>query len=248
MTMTSLAGRVVLVTRPAEKAAEWAERLAALGAHPLVLPCLVTVPIRDAGTARRLQDALRDAHWLFLASCRAVEALIPLLEPHGGIPATVRLAAVGPATAEAARAWRAVDVVATGGTALGLARDLLARIRSLEQQDTRRVVVAGAEDGRRDAEQFLSAAGVAVTRVAVYRTIPAPVILPRQDLAAAQVDDILLASPSAVIGLVNCAVPPGSARIITIGPTTTAAARAAGLTVTAEARRPGLDGMLEVMS
>lgn len=248
MTMTSLAGRVVLVTRPAERAVEWAERLAALGAHPLVLPCLVTVPIHDAGTTRRLQDVLRDAHWLFLASCRAVDALIPLLEPHGGIPASVRLAAVGPATAEAARAWRAVDVVATEATAMGLARDLLARTTNPERHDTCRVVIAGAKDGRRDAEKFLTAAGVAVTRVAVYRTIPAPVTLPREDLAAARVDDILLASPSAVIGLVNCAVPPESARIITIGPTTTAAARAAGLTVTAEARRPGLDGMLEVMS
>jgi uroporphyrinogen-III synthase len=61
------------------------------------------------------------------------------------------------------------------------------------------------------------------------------------------VDDVLLASPSAVTGLVNCAVLPKVVRVITIGATTSAAAVAAGLSVTAEARWPNLDGMLEAM-
>ena len=48
------------------------------------------------------------------------------------------------------------------------------------------------------------------------------------------------ASPSAVTGLLNAAVVPAGARVITIGPTTSAAARAAGLAVSAEAARSEL--------
>jgi len=94
----------------------------------------------------------------------------------------------------------------------------------------------------------LTAAGITTRRVDVYRTAPVPPLARKRELAADGVDDVLLASPSAVTGLVNCAVLPKEARVITIGPTTSAAATAAGLRVTAEARWPNLDGMLEVMS
>jgi uroporphyrinogen-III synthase len=108
-------------------------------------------------------------------------------------------------------------------------------------------VVAGAAYGRTDVEHALEEAGVPVTRVNVYAMIPSPVSGPKRDLAAEGIDAILLASPSAAEGFVNRAVFPPDARIITIGPTTSAAAAAVGLRVAAEARRPDLDGMLEAL-
>ena len=93
----------------------------------------------------------------------------------------------------------------------------------------------------------LAAAHITTRRVDVYRTTPVPPSARKREFEADGVDDVLLASPSAVTGLVNCAVPK-AARVITIGPTTSAAATAAGLHVTAEARWPNLDGMLEAMT
>jgi uroporphyrinogen-III synthase len=58
---------------------------------------------------------------------------------------------------------------------------------------------------------------------------------------------ILLASPSAVLGLVHRAVLPVGAQVVTIGPATTAAARANGLAVAAQARHPDLEGLLEAI-
>ena len=94
----------------------------------------------------------------------------------------------------------------------------------------------------------LAAAHITTRRVDVYRTSPVPPLARKRELAADRVDDVLLASPTAVTGLVNCAVLPKEVRVFTIGPTTSAAATAAGLSVTAEARWPNLDGMLEAMT
>lgn len=241
-----LMGRRVLVTRAEEDSAEWANRLLRLGAHPVVLPCLVSQPLTDTGTTAHLRTALADADWLLVTSRRGVQSVADLMKRE--FPARIRIAAVGPATARAAAEhWRCVDLVATTPTSEGLATDLAELVETPLTETPPHAVVAGAVDGRRDAEVILAARGWRVTFVPVYETLAAPVSDQRFDLCREAVDDILLASPSAVLGLLNRAVLPCTARIITIGPTTTAAARAAGLVVAAEARRPGLEGMLEVM-
>ncbi|HEY3518884.1 MAG TPA: uroporphyrinogen-III synthase, partial [Gammaproteobacteria bacterium] len=55
------------------------------------------------------------------------------------------------------------------------------------------------------------------------------------------------ASPSAVTGFVRTVDVDAAVSVYTIGPSTTAAARGAGLKVTAEAREPSFEGILEAM-
>jgi len=237
-----LAGRTVMVTRAAADSEQWARRLRRLGAHPVVFPCLVSEVIGDAETAERLASAVRDADWLILQSARAADAAARLLR---GIALSARIAAVGPSTGTAARRCLGrVDLIAAERSSAGLAGELLGRLKA---ESCARVVIAAAEEGRDDAERILAAAGIRVTRVNVYRTIPSPPAHPRRDLLAEGVDTVLLASPSAVTGLMNRAVPAPAVRVVTIGPTTSAAARAAGLVVTAEARNPDLDSIVEAM-
>ncbi len=249
--MSPVAGRTVLVTRAAEDAAPWAERLAALGARPVVFPCLVCEARDDAPTRAALAAALDGASWLALTSRRGVEAVARLAP--GGVPAGVAIAAVGPATAEAARALLGrCDLVAAEGTGAALAealRDALVAGApgAAPGAAPPKVAIAAADRAGRHLERVLEPAGVTVARVAVYRTVPAPPETPRVALDALGVDTILLASPSAVAGLVHRAVVPGGAAIVTIGPSTSEAARAHGLLVCAEARRPGLEGILEVI-
>jgi uroporphyrinogen-III synthase len=246
MNPLALQGRRILITREREDAARWAEALSRLGAAPVVFPCLVTEPLSDAATAEALRAGLSASHWLVVTSARGAEAVARLLA--GPLPLHMRVAAVGPATAFAAlEQLGRVDLVARVSTSAVLGAELAALLADSPSSE-RGVLVAGATGGRRDAEVALAAAGFAVQRVDVYRVTPVPPSARKRRLTADGVDDVLLASPSAVTGLVNSAVLPGRARIITIGPTTTAAATAAGLHVTAEARRPDLDGMLEAMS
>ena len=246
MSAARLTGRRIVITRAADDAGPWAERLRRLGAEPILMPCLEIVPLDDAVTARTLREALARASWLVLSSPRGVEAVAALI--GGALPKAVHVAVVGPVSARAAASLLGrVDLVATETTARSLARNLLERLAEGASDGVPRVVVAGAANGRTDVEVALAEAGVAVTCVALYATVPAPPAAVKRDLAADDVDDILIASPSAAEGLANCAVVPPRAHVITIGPTTTAAAAAAGLIVSAEARHPGLDGMLEAI-
>jgi len=245
--MNRLEGKTILLTRSAEDGARWAKQLRKIGARPIVFPCIRCEPIGDEALAKEFRRALDGASWLVLTSRRGVLRAQELLQAdlHGKLS----VAAVGPRTAEAAwSCWGRVDLVAGQGTGRSLAEDL-ASWQGEQQADARTtVVVAAAEGGRRGLEEVLEPLGVQVLRFAVYRTVPAPPEDPRTDLASQGVDVILLASPSAVEGLLARAEVPETAQVVSIGPTTTAAARAAGLEVAGEARRRDLEGLLEVIS
>lgn len=238
-----LAGRRVLVTRALEDAGAWADRLAALGADPVILPCIRTEVLDDAATRAALSAALNGAAWLCILSPRGAEAVARLAGP---LAPAIRIAVIGSATARAAAAMLGREAyVAQGGTSRALGEELL---RELQMDGgAPRVVVASARGGRTDAEDALGLGGVSVTRVDVYRTIAASRGTARRDLAVEGIGDVLLASPSAVEGLLNQAAVRVATRLFTIGPTTSAAVVAAGLSVSGEATHPDLDSLVEAM-
>ena len=231
-----------MLTRSEEDCAEWAARFARHGVDSAVLPCIRCEPIVTPAVQAALAAALPNADWLVFTSRRGIGAFAALDPP--ALPARCRVAVVGATTAEAARVELGrVDLVG-GGTAEALAATLV-DVGDLQRRP--RVLLALAENAGDTLEQTLSAAGAECTRLDVYRTVPAPPAQARHPLSALRVDNVVLASPSAVTGFlhqVEVDVPVG---VYTIGPSTTAAARSAGLTVTAEAREPSLEGILEAM-
>jgi len=235
--------RRVLLTRSDEDCAEWAARFAHHGAEAIALPCIRCEPISTPALRTELAVELPRADWLAFTSRRGVEALAALAPP---VPSTLcRIAVVGAATAEAARAELGrVDLVGAGGTAAALAETLIDR-GDLKRHS--RVLLAVAENAGDTLERALAAAGAQCTRLDVYRTVPAPPANPRRPLSTLRVDNVVLASPSAVTGFVHQVDLDVPANVYTIGPSTTAAARQAGLAVTAEAREPSLEGILEAM-
>jgi uroporphyrinogen-III synthase len=91
-----LAGRVVVVTRPAAQAAPFAALVATAGAEPLLLPTLeiVTVELDAAARSQLVPDSF---DWTIFTSANAVESSLAQL-PR---PSRTRVAAVGRATARA---------------------------------------------------------------------------------------------------------------------------------------------------
>ena len=251
-------GERVLITRAAEDCAAWASRLAEAGALPLMLPCIECHPIREPNAKARLAAALPKTVWLVLTSRRGAEAMRDLIDNIDWSPAdkeavaAVRMAVVGPATAAAAAALPGqVELVAPSGTARSLAVALAARLRTHSAGGLPHVrprcLIAVAENAGTIVEETLEPAGADCLRLNVYRTLPAAPATPKKTLSELGADKILLASPSAVTGLVNRLELDASAEILSIGPSTTRAAHAAGLTVTAEAARPSLEGLMEAM-
>lgn len=246
MTAISLKGRRVLVTRAADDAARWADKLTALGAVADVMPCVRMETIADPDTRERLLAALRTADCLVLTSARGAEAVAALPDAVALAAVVREPAAVGEATAAAMVALLGVSpYVARGGNARALGEELAARWGG--GASGRRVLVGGAEGGRTDIEVVLRAAGASVTRVDIYRTVPAPPRQHRRDLAQDGVTDVLLASPSAVTGLVNQALVTPGVRLYAIGATTSAAVAAAALPLAGQSATPSLSGLLEAM-
>jgi uroporphyrinogen-III synthase len=239
--MSELRGHTVLVTRAAEDFDAWAERLTGAGALPIALPCIHGEAIDDPTLATTLGAESKRADWLVFTSRRGVDAYAALVP--GPLAETARVAVVGTATAAAAkdRLGRA-DLTSEAGTAASLARALAERVAP-----GTRVVIAVAENAGVTLEEALEAAGAAVTRVDVYRTVPMPPLEPKRPLSALGAANVLLASPSAVTGFVNQVDLDVAADIYTIGPSTTVAAEAAGLAVKAQAEYPSLDGLMEAM-
>ena len=244
------------MTRAREDCAAWAERLRSAGARAVTLACIECHPIEEPSVRARLAEALPGADWLVVTSRRGAEAVARLLaetgsSAEGSVVAPVPVAAVGPSTAAAARRWLGrADLVSEGSGAEPLARALASRLTRERGRPTRpaRVLLALAENAGPVLEEVLSRAGARCVRINVYRTIPVPAGASRRPLSQLGVNTVLLASPSAVTGLLHQVEFDVPAEVFTIGPSTSRRARTAGLTVTAEAGRPSLEGLMEAMA
>ncbi len=268
------AARTVLLTRDRNDSETWARELNAHGIRSVVLPCISVEWFDTPQLGARLQQEAREKDWIVFTSRRGVQAFCRLTgsadDDTRALLDDTRIAAVGETTAAACKAMlgrvdlvssqdvdRAVDksrgendgsgnsiAKARGGTAAALAQTLLG---AAEIGPESRLLLVLADNAGTLLERRLRAAGAAVVRIAVYRTIPAPPRHPRQPLSSLGADNIFLASPSAVTGLVNQVAFDREAAVFTIGPSTSERAREAGLAVTREAREPSLDGLLEAM-
>ncbi|MGB7216838.1 MAG: uroporphyrinogen-III synthase, partial [Gammaproteobacteria bacterium] len=240
------AARRILITRSEDDASAWADALTRAGAEAVVLPCIDAEPIVDAALATALRDAARRADWVVFTSRRGVEAFVRLV---GTTSTKARVAAVGPATADAARrALGRTDLVGERGTGESLADALIEAVRPARGADASsspRVVLALAANARDVLERKLREAGIDVERFDVYRTVPTAPRAPRISLASLDVDAVWLASPSAVTGFLNQVELDADVALVAIGPSTAAAIRERGLAVAAEAAKPSFEGLLE---
>lgn len=238
---TPLEGRTVVVTRgPAGAGGDdtLALRLRELGARVLEFPSIEIGPPGPVDRAA-LDAALRDLgrfRWAAFASANAVERTVGRLDALGlprGALADLRLACVGPATADRLAALvRSPDLVPLEHTGAALAAALARHVAGAA------VLVPRAADGRPELLDGLRAAGAEVAAPVAYRTVAVrpETLAPLADLlAGGEVDAVAFASPSAVRSVAGAlgerAALLGRALLAAIGPTTAEALRAAGLAV-----------------
>ena len=235
----TLAGCTVVVTRAADRAGELIAALESRGANVLLRPA-IEIHLREPDDEERAVLArIAEFDWILLTSANAVFAFSTLLD--GRWPAGVRLAAVGPSTAELlATQGRSADLVPERATGAALAEAFVAA-----NPEPRRVLLPVGDQAREIVRRYLTDAGHEVTCLTVYENIAPERIAP----IPAEIDSpyILFMSPSAVNHFIAAAEIPTDARLISIGPTTTAALEAAGLTVHREADPHTVEGLLEAL-
>lgn len=244
-----LHGQRVLVTRASAQAGELCERLRSLGAEPVEAAAIAVAPPESWREVDAALRRLNTFQWLVFTSPNGVRHFMGRLAETGTrlAPGT-RVAAVGPATAEALRASGVhVALMPERHDAEALAEALvgagMARARVLMPRGD----LADPELPRR-----LREAGATVMPLVAYRTVPAALDaegLQRQ-LEAGAIDWVLVASGSAIRSLAAALPRPEvlrGVRLASIGPKTSAVIRDLGLAVALEAREATLEGLVEAL-
>ena len=231
----------VLVTRAEEDLDELREALGAVGFGVVPYPVLRPVPATDepgwaaVRTARPRLRAVAFTSPRAPAALRAAPAARDLTGDQGEWPA---YSVCGAPASAAAAAGLAVAAVGSGGGAE------LARVVAARLEGGASVLHACGRDHRRDLADALAAAGIELLEVIVY----AMELTPRAELPAlpaAAPAAVLLTSPRAAEAFAAAAGEElGGARLLAMGATTAAGARAAGLDVTV-LRRPSSDAVVE---
>ena len=237
-----LAGRTVLVTRPADQSAALVEELERRGARTIVAPAIEIAPARSAALTRALKDlAAGRFTWITITSRATVDMRASRLEPA---EIRARVAAIGEGSAAAFSAWagREVDLQPSVFTTVGLARAFPKGIG--------RVLCARADIAPEGFEDALADKGWSPERVDAYRTRMPRALPPeaRDALAAGEVDAVTFTSASTVRGFVGAlGAVRGTPKVVCIGPVTAREARAHGLSVHAVAKPHTFDGVVDAV-
>jgi uroporphyrinogen-III synthase/uroporphyrinogen III methyltransferase/synthase len=247
-----LEGRRVLVTRALHQAGRLSEGLRALGAEPVEVPVL---EIRPPASFEPLDAALRKLDqfdWLILTSANTVRALAERAAESGielVLPATLKVAAVGEATAAAARkTGLQITFVPVSYVAESLIQGLADRTAG------QRILLARAEVARDVIPDALRAAGADVTVADAYRNV-LPEAAPEQlrRALAEGIDAATFTSSSSATHLaeaarlVGIAWPFAGVPAVSIGPITSQTLRELGWEPAAEANPSDIPGLVSAV-
>ena len=236
-----LAGVSVAVARARAQASGLATRLAGLGAAVIEAPAIRIVPLDGPALDVRGYDLV------CLTSPNGVRLLFSRLAAAGldaRALAGACVAAIGPGTASALRAHGVIaDVVPEQFVAEGL-------VHALGDVPFRRALVARAAEARDVLPDALRERGAEVDVVALYETVASP-LSDDQLAAVAEADYVTFTSSSTVRFFCQSAGRgPGwrpRARLVSIGPVTSATLREHGLEPDVEATRHDIDGVVEAL-
>jgi uroporphyrinogen III methyltransferase/synthase len=242
-----LHGKRVVVTRARAQASELSRRLDALGAEPIELPAIRIEPKIDSEEVRRAIEGLHAYALVCLTSPNGVRLLFEAMAEQGRDAralANATVAAIGPGTAAAlAEHGVLADILPERFVAEELV-DALAAVAV----EGKPVLIARAAEARGVLPEALRKRGAEVDVVPLYETVaeqPDPAALER----ARDADYVTFTSSSTVRNFVEAVGDgvPESARVVSIGPVTSEAAREAGLKVDVEAPRHDIDGLIEAL-
>ncbi|HUY07775.1 MAG TPA: uroporphyrinogen-III synthase [Acidimicrobiales bacterium] len=231
----SLVDVSVVVTRARHQSASITSLLLDQGAIPIVIP-VIEIVVTDEARARLDQSIRLQPHgsWIVFSSRNAVASV--LSSPSGrALLERSQIACIGLATKTAlVDAGLRVDFLPSVAQAETLVREF----PPPQSIPSRRAIFFAGDIARPVIEEGLTQRGYTVERIEAYATVRATVS-PFVRHRAHDADAIIFTSPSTVSGSVALFgmrhIPP---RIVSIGPSTSAAVRSSGLVLSAEASSP----------
>jgi uroporphyrinogen III methyltransferase / synthase len=248
-----LFGKRVVVTRPRHQATGMVRRLEELGATVFTLPLVEICKLADWSRVDNAIARLKEFNWLVFTSVNGVDAFLGrLLELKGDIRAlgSTKLAAIGPATADALRSYHLEpDLVPSRFRSEELSRALSERARG------QHILIARADRGREILREELAAVA-SVEQIAVYSQVDAQgtdseilgqIYRAEVDYVALTSSNIARAFGRALDQASRQSVVSGRVKLVTISPVTSAAVHEMGLPVAAEAATYTSEGLIDAL-
>ncbi|WP_437194337.1 uroporphyrinogen-III C-methyltransferase [Planctomicrobium sp. SH527] len=244
-----LIGVRIGITRPEGHTDAAINRAIELGAQPVLMPTIDIQSLEDWSEVDAVLDRIAEYDWLIFTSVNSVDALLGRLWDRGGDArqlANVKLAAIGPATAEHLHQYRLrADVVPEEYRGEALAAALVPHVAG------KRVLWPRASRGRDVIPEQLIAAGARFESLVVYKhgdvdEFPREVV---EQLDAGELNWIALSSPSIARNVARLLSPEQitRTRFAAISPVTEAAAAEVGLPVAVVAKVYTWDGIFEAI-
>ena len=248
-----LFGRTVVVTRAREQASDSAALLAAKGARVIQFPTIKIVPMEDYAALDEAVGRLSRYGWVVFTSVNGVRFFRErLLALHLDARAlgSVKVAAIGPATAKAVEAMGIrPDLVPSSYVAEAVAEAML-KLGMKGQK----VLLPRAEEARDVLPRALREAGAEVDVIAAYRNVPSDDNREKvmEALEEGSLDCVTFGSSSTVrnflasIPLDELKKHPG-VRFAAIGPVTAETMRSLGLTPDIQPEKFTIPGMVDAV-
>jgi uroporphyrinogen III methyltransferase/synthase len=243
-----LFGHCVLVTRPGDQAGPLADLLADLGAEVLIQPAIRISEPPDWRPVDEALERLPSYDWLVFSSSNGVASLLNRLLAGGSDLrrlGNVRLAAIGPGTADALAAFHLkADLIPAEFRAESLAATLAA------QAPGKRFLLARASRGREVLAEQLRSAGAVVDQVVVYSSTDVDVADEQvaQRLAAGEIQWLTVTSSAIARSLAALfGEQLRKTRLASISPITSATLRELGYEPAVEARTYTIPGVVEAI-
>ena len=174
----SLAGRHVVVTRPAGQVAHLATALAGQGAIPVFYPVLEILDIEDPSPVLDVAIRLDSFDLAVFVSPNAIEKALGLILPRRSWPARLRVAALGKSSERELARNGIKDVISP---LLRFDSEALLELPELTDVNDKRVIIFRGDGGRELLGDTLKARGATVEYVTCYRRArpqldPAPLL------------------------------------------------------------------------
>jgi uroporphyrinogen-III synthase len=165
---TGLAGKAILITRPAARAARLAALVREAGAEPVLFPTLEILSISENSDLSQSGKSINviEADIIVFVSPTAVEHGRAVFDAW--LPEAVKVAAVGHATARALHTLGVANVIAPAD---GADSEALAALPEMQQVAGKRVLIVRGEGGRPWLADTLRARCAAVEYLECYRRV-----------------------------------------------------------------------------
>ena len=161
-----LAGRGIVITRPAHQAARFAELVRAAGGNAILFPVIEIEDVADLGPLLAVIDRLAGFDLAIFISPNAVNKAMNLIKVRSALPPRLKLAAIGPGSVRELKRFGVADVIAP---AARFDSEALLDLPALRDVAGKRILIFRGDGGRELLGDTLAARGAAIEYAECYR-------------------------------------------------------------------------------